>query len=1053
MKKNFAYRLAFLPLLLGLAIANLAGQPYYFKHFQVENGLSNNSVFCSAQDQDGFMWFGTKDGLNRFDGYHFKKFSISDTDKNLSPDLINCLLSSNDTLWVGSQKGLYIFNKKKERLEPFLSSLREINSVVIDNKNQLWLISRLTLYCYNFKSNLLTAFPTNQYFEATSICLSDEGEIWVSTINGFIHHYNAAKGIFKAFNVFSDSKPAASLWIQKVYPAGKGSLFIGTSSQGLKQFNISTGIYLDLLTLNPDKTTIYVRDIKRYSDIEYWLATESGVFIYNTQSKTFINIKKKFLDPYSISDNAIYTLFKDREGAVWAGTFFGGVNYYSKQYSAFQKYFPDNSEKSISGSAVREICEDKFGNVWIGTEDAGLNKLDTKTGAITQYKPDPNTNSIAYSNIHGLLPVENDLWIGTFEHGLDIMDIKTGRIKKHYTAGTGKKDLKSNFIVSLLRTSSGEILVGTSNSLFKYNQKVDGYDPFDVQYNNQFISCLFEDHNKTIWIGTHEAGVYYYNPYTGQSGHFTADSTDKNSLAVNFINSIYEDSQYDLWFTTEGGGLSKLNKGTKQFSNFTTSNGLPSNFTFKVLEDNQKSLWVSTSRGLVEMKNNAQRVKVYTKNNGLLNDQFNYNSGYKDAAGTMYFGSVRGMITFQPENLSYTSVIPSLLITGIQIQDKEVEISKDSSLLKESISYTNEITLPYNRSSFSVDFAALSYISPEMTAYSYKMEGLDIDWTELKRNRKIYYTNLSPGNYRLLLKASANGKWGQKKKQLIIKILPPFWATYWAYLLYSIIGISLIYYLLKSYHIIVEDKKEKEIYEAKIEFFTNVAHEIRTPLTLIKGPVENLLEIVDDVPEIKEDVVTMDRNTNRLIALIAQILDFRQTETKGFSIDFIKLNISILLREEFSSFAFLAKKKKLHYTISTPDADVFAYVDEEAFHKIFSNLLTNATKYAEKQVEVRLLPLDDEAQSLTIEIENDGITIPVEMKEKIFKPFYRLKESAKHQGTGLGLALARSLTELHSGELYLKDNTKGVNIFVLCLPLRPMNYRSKNRKLKRLLIK
>jgi signal transduction histidine kinase len=312
---------------------------------------------------------------------------------------------------------------------------------------------------------------------------------------------------------------------------------------------------------------------------------------------------------------------------------------------------------------------------------------------------------------------------------------------------------------------------------------------------------------------------------------------------------------------------------------------------------------------------------------------------------------------------------------------------------------------------------------------------LDKEWTELKHNRKVYFTNLSTGKYVFKLKASINGDWSKNEKDLTIIVLPPWWASIWAYLFYTIIIVSLAYYLLRTYHIIVEDKKEKEIYESKIDFFTSVAHEIRTPLTLIKGPVENLLEQIDDIPQIREDVVLMERNTERLIKLVSQILDFRKIETKGFILDYTEVNITKLLQAEFHTFEDLAKRKKIEYSLEMDSVDVFAITDEEALNKIFSNLFNNAIKYAHKKVSIRLLkPLDD--STFTIEFENDGLTIPAEMRAKIFEPFYRLKETLKQQGTGIGLSLTKSLTELLHGEVFVKDTDDGLNVFVLSLPLK-----------------
>jgi len=1012
-------------------------QPYFFRHYQVENGLSNNTVLCSVQDNEGFLWFGTKDGMNRFDGYHFKHYNTSYEGYSMEPDMISSMVvDKQNRLWVGCQKGLYFFDKKNEVLIPFIDSLKWINAMYLNKDDELWFVSAQMLCRYNLKTKQLVRFPDRQYFPATNVAGTPDGNVWACTANGFLERYNATTNDFTSYNVFARSPSATSNWIQKINCINNNTIYIGTSAQGLKKLDISTGNYADVLTYNPDKTSIYIRDIKKYSDNEYWFATESGIFIENAATGKFINLKKSFINPYSLSDNAIYSLCKDREGGMWAGTYFGGINYYSEQYAVFQKYFPDNSSTSISGNAVREICGDNNGNIWIGTEDAGLNKLNPATGEITQFKPTGAASSIAHSNIHGLLINGNDLWIGTFDHGLDVMDIKTGKVKKHYNAGPGKYDIQHNFVVTMLKTKSGDIYTGSAGSLFKYLPQVDGFEVVKEVDPNVFVAALTEDHTNTIWAGSHGSGIFFYHPATGKHGYFHNEPGNKNSLPNNIINALYEDSNYNLWIATEGGGLVKLDKERKKFTSYTTKEGMPSNFIFKILEDDKQHLWVTTSRGLVDFYPLTETITIYTKDNGLLNDQFNYNSGYKDSTGKMYFGSTKGMISFEPGNLKKVTPQTPLFITGFQVQNKEALIGKNDTLLKQSILYTNEISLPYDKSSFSIDFAALSFISPEMTTYSYIMEGLDKEWTAIKTNRKIYFTNLLPGTYTFRLKVARNGQWTSAEKTLMIIILPPWWATGWAYTIYIIVLLALIYYLLRSYLIIVEDKKEKEIYEAKIDFFTNLAHEIKTPLTLIKGPVDNLLEKVDDVAGIKEDVATMDRNTNRLIELVSQIMDFRKIETKGFSLDFVRLNISELLRENHLNFLTLAKKRNLDYQLDMPSSDVIGYADEDALQKIFSNLISNAVKYAHKKVSV-VMTIDLNNNRVIIRFENDGAVIPDEMREKIFEPFYRIKDVVKKQGTGLGLALARSLTELHNGKLYFESAKTGMNIFILSLPLQP----------------
>lgn len=1016
-------------LLLAFFSCSVFAQPYYFRHYQVEDGLSHSTVFCSAQDSNGFMWFGTKAGLNRFDGYYFKSFNLSNTEdeRTLTADMVYCLHTDRQgKLWVGAKNGLFWFDASKEKLVHVLDSLTNVYVIQMDKRGDLWFIAGSTLYRYDIKKNRLQEFFPSQYFDATFVCESSDGDIWVATWDGFLEKFNPVNSTFSSYDVFKHSPVPASRYIQKIRPADDNSLFIATSAQGIKKFDLNTFTYKDVLT-HYNGTSIFVRDILKNNENEFWFATESGIFIYQTDKQKFINLKKKPLDPYSLTDNAVYSLYKDKEGGIWAGTYFGGVNYYANECAEFQKYFPDNTSNAISGNAVREICEDGYGDLWIGTEDAGLNKLDKKTGGITQFKPAGSSTSIAYWNIHGLMVDGNDLWIGTFEHGLDVMDVRTGVVKKHYAAGSGKKDLKSHFGLCFLHHSSGEIYVGTSYGFYHYNKKQNNFDRPKEVYVDVFVPCITEDHDKTIWVGTGGKGVFWLNPLTGHHGHLVNDPNNKNSLTNNNINAIFEDSYNNIWFATEGGGLCKLSSDRKYISRYTTKNGLPSNFIFNVIEDDNKKLWITTSKGLVRFDPQNETTTVYTKANGLLNDQFNYHSGYKDKDGKLYFGSVKGMISFNPRDMITNNIMPPVFITGVQVNNKELQKGEDSN----SISFTKKITLPYNQSSVSIDFAALSYISPGMTAYKYKLEGLDKDWTFIKTNRKAYFTKLSPGNYVFKVQTAKNGVWSKQEAQLTIEILPPFWSTKQAYILYICATVLALYLTVKSYHKRHQNKKEKEIYEAKIDFFTNVAHEIKTPLTLIKGPVENLMEMLDDIPAIKEDVTTMDRNTNRLIDLVSQILDFRQTEIKSFSLDFCKVDISGLLHETHLNFKMLAKKRNLNYILELPPFNVQAFADEEALKKIFSNLFSNAIKYADKNVSIKLVA---ESKDITVQVENDGYIIPADLREKIFEPFYRIKNNGKQKGTGIGLTLARSLAELHKGKLFLKETNNSMNVFVFTLP-------------------
>jgi ligand-binding sensor domain-containing protein/signal transduction histidine kinase len=1037
-----------LAILLAIATCS-AGQSYYFRHYQVENGLSNNAVICSIQDKKGFLWFGTKDGLDRFDGYTFKIFRNDPDDENsIGSNFIHSLfVDSSDVLWAGTEKGLYQYDATTESFSLLPGSLKEqITEIEMDADGNLWYISNFTLFKFNQPSKKLEQFPIDLYFETTSICTLPDRSVWISTPSGLLKKYNPATNSFTEYNMFTHSPKTVSTWIEKLYGTANGDILIGTSNQGVKLFDTKTADYKDILTYNADKTEIFARNFVLINEDECWIATESGIFIYNMKSGNSINLHKDYHNPYSISDNAVYTFCKDKEGGIWAGTYFGGINYYPKQSLTFQKYFPEKGKNSLSGNVVREIHEDEYGNLWIGTEDAGINKFNRATGMFTPFKPTGTKESISYTNIHGLLATGNELWIGTFEHGLDVMNIQTGKVIRHYAKNTDSNSLKSNFIYCIYQSDAGEIMLGTTIGAYLYNRSGDNFTPLPGIPLFNWYSSILQDDKGVIWAATYGNGVNYYNTKTNKASNFRYEAHNKTSLSSDRVNSLFEDSNKNLWLATEGG-LCRFDPSANSFKRYTTANGFPTNFILSLQEDEKKNLWISTSKGLVCFNPGTGQVTVYTKANGLLNDQFNFSSAYKDPKGRMYFGSVKGFVSFHPGEFIKNNYTPLVYITGFQVNNKELAINKNGSSLKRSITYTEKISLTYDQSTFSIDFASLSYSAPEMSEYAYKMEGLDNDWTYLKTNRKVYFTDLSPGTYTFKVKAAINNNdWNVKESSLIIEILPPWWASNWAWLSYAVIALILIYYFTNAYHQRIKDKnrrkieqleiaKEKELYEAKIDFFTNVAHEIKTPLTLIKGPLEKVIKKAGDIPEIKDSLRIMEKNTIRLVDLTNQLLDFRQTEIKGFSLNFTKENISELIEDTFISFKPLAEQKNLLFSLGPLPAKLYAFIDIEAFNKILTNVFSNAVKYAKSKVEVYVLPLQEGDKTFTIEVKNDGYIIPYEMKEKIFEPFFRLKETEKQKGTGIGLALSRSLTQLHKGVLDLKEPENNMNIFFITMPV------------------
>ncbi len=1018
-------------------------QPYNFRHYQVEDGLPNNSVLCSLQDRKGFMWFGTRDGLCRFDGYTFKSFARDpDEPQSIGHNAVLSLYEDEQQiLWVGTSKGLYMYDAGTDDFELVKQTgEKNIKEVKGDGNGLVWFVSSGAIWGFNKLKNELLIEMDLQGMDATSLLITPKKKIWIATTNGSLIEYTPATHSTKEIDLFKNSSSLKPRRIQHILQASDNSILVGTANYGVKLFNTETGQNLDLLINNEDRTAIFARDFLRVSDNTFWIATELGIFVYNLATKAVTHLKKELKNQYGLSDNAIYSLTLDREGGIWATTYFKGVDYFASQPLVFQNYYPQVNSNSISGEIVREICKDKFGNLWIGTEDAGLNKLDAGTGHFEHFKPTGSKKGITYYNIHGLLPYDNELWVGTFEHGLDVMDIASGDVKRHYRAGNGKGQFKSDFIVTMYRTKTDDILIGTRAGLYRYRKQTDDFELVEAP-GTAYIYAIHQNAAGTIWVGTVDRGLFYYNLKTKQSGQFLHKPNDTTSLAGNIINSIFEDSKHTLWIATKFG-LSKY-LGNNRFSTLTTKDGLPSNLILKVLEDNQGNLWISTQAGLAKYNPTTNAVRNFTKNAGIISVVFNYNAAFKDSAGTMYFGTTKGMVSFKPGEIKKASITNPLYITGFQVNNNEVDLHTENSPLSTSIISTKAIKLPYNRSSFSIDFAAVGFTSPDMVEYAYMMEGLDDEWTYLKSNRKVYFTELSPGNYTFKVKTVNNNGRGAAVT-LQIKITPPFWRSIAAYVVYVLLAIATLLLLIKNYHRRVyernkkrlqqlEHQKNKELYEAKMTFFTHVAHEIKTPLTLIKGPLD-VIEIDEMAPPLKNHLKCIERNTDRLITLANQLLDFRQVETSGFSLNFSLVNITALLQETHEDFKLLARQKHLDFRLQLPLKRLTAMVDEEAMIKIVSNLYSNAIKYAATLVSIRLHEVQDGDQHFTIVFENDGNMVPAAMRERIFEPFVRLKQSVKSKGTGIGLALTRSLVEFHNGTISVQTNNQK-NCFILTLPL------------------
>lgn len=1055
---------SFVSILISLFIsvicrAQTAGDHYYFKNLSIQNGLSQNTVNAILQDRKGFMWFGTKDGLNRYDGLSFRKFKHSEVNKqSIGNNFITSLYEdTRGNIWVGTDAGLYIYYPEKEVFEHFAQVsttqtriYRSVAMITEDSKGCVWVaVESQGIFCIDLQRKLLTNYELSKVSPSISanvqsIVFDNSGTIWIGLYGGglfyssdqmkTLHPYLDQDGV----EVFREDV------IARVVKGAYNCLYVGSVKGGVKELNLTSGQVRDLLLTDEDGEAIYCRDLISYSDSELWIGTESGVYIYNLRTSRYVHLHSSAYDPYSLSDNAVYSIYKDREEGIWLGSYFGGVDYYPRPYTYFEKYYPKDLTGGLHGKRVREFCQDNSGNLWIGTEDGGLNQFDPHTKEFRYFVP-----STGFTNIHGLCMDGNNLWVGTFSKGLRVVDTRTGAILKTYMKSSDSRSLSDNNIFAICRTAAGDIYLGTMFGLLRYNRESDDFDQIP-ELNGRFVYDIKEDSYGNLWLGTYANGAYCYRVNEKKWKNYVFDENNSGSLPYDKVLSIFEDSHRRVWLTTQGGGFCQFHPETETFTRYDSRNGMPNDVVYQIIEDNDGLLWLTTNSGLARFHPETKEVKVFTTANGLLGDQFNYRSSFKEEDGTIYLGSINGFIVFNPKTFAENKYIPPVVITDFLLYSKEVRVGESGSPLDKSITFSDKIVLKADQNSFSFRIAALSYLAPRMNKLMYKLDGFDDEWLTVSESPIITYSNLKYGDYVFRVKASnSDGVWNGEEISLSIHILPPFYLSIWAYGIYVLLFISFsVYTVLYFRHKSsrkhrrqmekFEQEKEREMYHAKIDFFTNVAHEIRTPLTLIKGPLENIILKKTVDAETREDLHIMKQNTERLLSLTNQLLDFRKTESQGFRLNFTECSITEIVKETYLRFTSLAKQRELEFTLTLPETDLTAHVNKEAFTKIVSNMLNNAVKYASTYIHVSMeIGQVGDKPVFYFRTVNDGTIIPNQMKEEIFQPFVRFEEGADRKvntGTGIGLALSRSLAELHQGSLMMIDGETN-NTFCLTLPV------------------
>ena len=1023
---------------------------YYFKNLSIRNGLSQNTVNAILQDRKGFMWLGTKDGLNRYDGLSFRKFKHDAANpRSIGNSFITSLYEDfNGNIWVGTDAGVYIYYPEKEAFEEFdCQSLektrieRSVSMIAGDKQGRVWIaVEAQGMFCYDARQKLLRNYPLSEISSNIKCFTFDSGgTLWLGFYGDGLYYSKDNLATVHPYGSPEDGKREFEGGvITKIVQGNYNCLYIGSVKEGVSELNLTSGQVRNLLAIDESGESIFCRDLLPYSDNELWIGAESGIYIYNLRTAQFIHLRASLYDSYSLSDNAIYALYKDREEGLWIGSYFGGVDYYPRQYTYFAKYYPKNIANSLHGKRVREFCRADDGTLWIGTEDGGLNHFNPKTKEFHFFEP-----SAGFTNIHGLCMDGSHLWVGTFSKGLRVIDTRTGVILRTYTEGHTSHSLNDNSIFSICRTSAGEIYLGTLFGLLRYNRTQDNFDRIP-ELNGKFVYDIKEDSYGNLWLATYANGAYCYDVSARRWKNYVFDAEDEKSLPYDKVLSVFEDSYRQIWLTTQGGGFCLFHPDTETFTRYGLKDGLPNDVVYQIVEDDDRFLWLTTNNGLVRFDPKTMEMKVFSTANGLPTNQFNYRSGFKDEAGNIYLGSINGFVAFDPRTFAENRQVPAVAITDFLLFNKEVPVGETDSPLKSSITFSDKVVLTADQNSFSFRIAALSYQAPRMNKLMYKLEGFDEGWLTIGESPLVTYSNLGYGDYVFKVKASnSDGVWNEQETSLHLSILPPFYLSGWAYCFYVLFFMGclvcvIFYFKRRNYRKqhrqmeMLEQEKEREVYHAKIDFFTNVAHEIRTPLTLIKGPLENIILKKEVDSETKEDLYIMKQNTERLLNLTNQLLDFRKTETRGFRLNFTECDVVAVLRETYLRFTSLAKQKGLDFILELPQECFMADVNQEALTKIISNLLNNGVKYASTYLRISL---ETDEKVFHIRTFNDGEMIPDTMKEEIFKPFVRLdKEDEVTTGTGIGLALSRSLAELHQGSLMMEKGEE-VNCFCLTLPV------------------
>jgi ligand-binding sensor domain-containing protein/DNA-binding response OmpR family regulator/nitrogen-specific signal transduction histidine kinase len=990
----------------------------------------------------GFMWFGTKDGLNKFNSQSFEVYRHDERNPaSLSSSRnINTLLTDKaGNLWIGTQHGLNLYLPESNSFRRFVNDPNDrtsisnniIRHIFQDREGNIWVATENGLNKL-LKNNKFQRFYSNPvrgmgiaHNLVKTIYQDHKGVLWVGTMDG-LTSMRLEKGKYIFSSYFHDPENPESLAdndLNTIFEDSRRNLWIGTHDFGLELMDRSTGKFKHYTAKKGQPNALssnVIRKIKMDSSGKLWISTLNGVSIFDAATQKFTNLSHHPDDPSSLNQSSVYDILQDAAGSMWLGTYYGGVNVYHANSTPFRKYKANPGKNGISSNVVSAIVEDKAHNLWIGTEAEGLNYYNRATGVFTSFKSDGEISKSLSSNLVKAISIDQKgrVWVGTYEGGLDVYIPETG-VFKHYKPENLPSGLNINRIVCMLHDSRGRLWLGTrSRGIFVYDEKTDRFSVFNGGHEGEdlrHLRCFFEDASHNIWLATN-SGTYIVPVSGGRARKFEHQDTKVRFDDINFIQ---EDSKGLIWLGSYESGLIRYDPVKNNIHNYTVENGLPANNVLGLLEDKRGFLWVSTSNGLSRF--DGKVFTNYTVEDGLPGNVFNSNSFFKDARGEMFFGGYNGLVSFFPEQIRRNRLVPRAVFTRLKLFNKPVSINDETKLLARNISLTREIDFSYHQNIFTVDFALLNFVKSEKNRYAYKLEGFEKEWNYVT-SPSATFTNLPAGTYTLLVKGSNNdGVWTAVPAKLIINVHPPFWKTWWAYAFYLVCVAGLVFLVFRYLWMQHLLKREHEIYQMKLDFFTNVSHEIRTPLTLIVGPLENLVNETRESPALNRKLLTVKKNAGRLTRLVNELMDFRKVESGNMKLHVAPGNMVSFAQEIYLSFQYLAIKHQINYCFNCPEAAIEVYFDAVQLEKVLFNLLSNAFKFTPDGGTILVDLLKHTASGhIEIKVSDNGRGIPEESRDKIFSNFYQARDhQSVNTGTGIGLSLAEKIARLHHGSLTL----------------------------------